>query len=97
MTDENSWDLSAMLRAVQAARSDVEDARRAKLSPSKAVTEYPSGRRRTTTVLGGAGALRGGPDPARQPPALPVAGRDGGVLRDFRHQAPAVIDRAGQT
>ena len=32
MTDQPSWDLSALLRAVGAARSGVEDARRAKVS-----------------------------------------------------------------
>lgn len=33
MTDQKSWDLSALLRAVRAARSELEDARRAKASP----------------------------------------------------------------
>jgi hypothetical protein len=33
MTDQRSWDLSALLRAVCAARSEVEGARRAKAKP----------------------------------------------------------------
>lgn len=33
MTDQVSWDLSALLEAVCTARSEVEDARRAKSSP----------------------------------------------------------------
>jgi hypothetical protein len=36
MTDQKSWDLSALLRAVCAARSDVDDVRRAKAPPGSA-------------------------------------------------------------